>query len=298
VRLEDDSVAHFIVTDIPEELSLGSYVRIDGLFVKLLRREGHEGEWNEGPLLIGSRAVKSYARNGTYDETVLAARLKKIEDDVADKSTGLDDAVYRAQWLLMDFAKTEEYAAINWDETPELDNLTMVDILKNGGAWRGKPIRIPVSRNMGIWTLDAGENPSRIDQITTGWIGNMSWVNQAGLIKFIMPEYRPDLTDRKNTANLIEGRGFFVKNHNYEPRDGGVRNAPYFVLTSLEIFTPTEDHLATYLMYGVFGLAVFLMVFFPVLLFRDRKKSRALQETLTRRKQERRRRMASEQPQA
>ena len=47
-------------------------------------------------------------------------------------------------------------------------------------------------------------------------------------------------------------------------------------------------------MWGVAGLAVFLLALFPVLLMRDKRKSEALQRDLVRRKQERRERLAKQ----
>jgi hypothetical protein len=161
-------------------------------------------------------------------------------------------------------------------------------VLKDGEAWRGKPIQVPISQNMGMATVDPGENPARLDRVTEGWIGNTTWANQAGVIKFLYPGEFPKL----EVGSLVQGRGFFVKNHNYEPRDGGVRQAPYFVLADLEIFVPPENNLAKHLMWGVAGLALLLLMVFPVLLLRDKKKSEALQRDLVRRKQERRERLA------
>jgi hypothetical protein len=329
LRGDNGKATHFIAMGTPDEVIYGDYMRFDGLFLKLYKAEDHDGGWAEAPLLIGSQLVRSYPRHedDAFDPEVLRARLNAVTDDTAKRSTGLDGDVFEAQWLLMDFANTEAYAAIDWENAVELDNNTMTSILQYGSDWRYRlaadsiedpraepdpasgqrplleedlipiPIRIPVCKNMGINTFDPGENPSRLDTITTGWLGNWTWTNHAGVIKFVMPEHRPDLTDTK-TAELLQGKGFFLKNHNYESRDHGTRTAPFFVLTEIEVFTPTENNLAEYIMWGVLGLTLFLLVLFPYLLMRDRKKSGELQRTLTQRRQERRRRMAAGGPQA
>jgi hypothetical protein len=326
LRDESGLITHFIVMDVPEEVELNGYMRFDGLFVKLYSREDHEGTWIEGPLLVGSQMVSSYpdANPESLTAEVILDRLARVKDDTAQDSTGLDGTVYRAQWALMDFAQTEAYAAIDWEkDAVELNNETMTSILKDGDAWRYRlsdneaedpraqkdlesglrpmldedlipiPIRIPVSRNMGINTIDPGENPSRLDSITTGWVGNWTWTNQAGIIKFVMPGGRPDLKDFKNSARLVQGKGFFLKNHNYESMDHGTRTAPYFVLTELETFTPVENNLVQSLMWGFMVLTLLLGGLFLFLLMRDRKKSQELQRDLVRRKQERRRRLAA-----
>ncbi len=328
LRGDDGEVTHFITTATPEEVIYGDFMRLDGLFLKLYRAEDHEGDWANGPLLVGSSLVSSYPRfeEDAFNPEVLKARLSTVVDDTAKRSTGLDGDVYEAQWLLMDYAKTDAYAAIDWEKATELNNETMTEILKYGSDWRFRlaadsiedpraerdpatgqrplltedlipiPIRIPVSKNMGINTMDPGENPSRLDKVTTGWLGNWTWTNHAGVIKFIMPADRPDLTGMYE-AELLHGKGFFLKNHNYESKDHGTRTAPYFVLTELEQFHPQENNLPEILMWGVLGLTLFLLALFPYLLMRDRKKSEALQRALVQRRQERRRRMAADQPQ-
>ena len=291
--LPDERVVHFVVSNVT---TIGHYMRVDGLFVKLYRGQNDTGEWQEGPLLVGARAVRSYPEAREYDAATLAAALEGVRDDTMADLTGLDGPAFEALWGLAVYAESPEADAIDWssDEVFELDNMTMVEVLKDGTPFRGKPFRIPPSKNMGTWTENPGETPSRMDQVTTGWIGNWTWSNQAGVIKFIMPKVRPDLSE----AELVTARGFFLKVFSYEPRDGGIRQAPYFVLTEIEPFIPEKSETAQYLMWTILVITLLLLALFPVLLFRDKRKSEALQRDLVRRKQERRRRLAEERPQS
>ena len=291
--LPDERVVHFVVGDVT---TLGDYMRVDGLFVKLYRGQSDTGEWQEGPLLVGARAVRSYPEAKEHDPVALAAALEQVRDDTMADLTGLDGPAFSALWGLAVYADGAEADAIDWDseEVFELDNMTMVDVLKDGAPYRGKPFRIPPSKNMGTWTESPGETPSRLDQVTTGWIGNWTWTNQAGVIKFIMPEARPELSD----AELVTAKGFFLKVFSYEPRDGGIRQAPYFVLTEIEPFIPEKSETAQYLMWTILVITLLLLALFPVLLFRDKRKSEALQRDLVRRKQERRRRLAEQKAQS
>ena len=322
LRGEGGEATHFVAMGVPEEIIFGDWMRLDGLFVKLHRDEDHEGAWVDGPLLIGAELVTSYPPfdPGELTTATVKSYLRDINDDSALQSTGLDGRVFDAQWMLINFAKTEAYARIDWEnDAVELSNEVMTEILKDGPSWRFReagapdprasqgpdgqrpaltqdlvpiPIRLPISRNMGINTFSPGENPSRIDQITEGWIGNTTWTNQASVVYFVLPEYRPDLTDM-NDARLLTGKGFFVKNHNYESKGHGTRTAPFFVMTELERFTPEPSNLAQNIMWGVLALTLLLVFLFPYLLMRDRKKSEALQQDLVRRRQERRRRLAA-----
>lgn len=322
LRDEDGNALHFISMATPEEMTLTGSVRMDGLFLKLHSAEGHEGEWVHGPLFIGARLVNSYAPYKAEDITPaqLMASLDRVKDDTALDSSGLSGPVFDAQWRLMEFAKSDAYKAIDWEnDAVELTNDVMADILTEGTRWHYRtagdkdpaqindrrnelpvlagdmvpiPIRLPISRNMGINTKDPGENPARLDTITEGWIGNMSWTNQAGVIYFLMGADRPDLTDR-SAARLVQGRGFFIKNHNYMSKDKGTRTAPFFVFTEMELFTPVESRSAQDLMLVIMIVTLILIGAFPILLMRDRKKSKELHQDLVRRKQERRRRLAT-----
>jgi hypothetical protein len=212
-----------------------------------------------------------------------------VEDDSAENITGMmSGPAFDAQWMLLSHANSERAAAIDWDSAPELDNAAMVKILVNGAAHRGAPYRIPISRDLGIWTQDPGENPARLETVTTGWIGNFTWTNQAGLIQFVMAGEQPQLQESK----LVRGHGFFLKNFAYEPRDGGLRVAPFFVLASIEPYTAVYDPTADYIMYGIGAVTVLLIGSFAAFLLWDRRRSRVLQQELVRRRRERRQRTA------
>lgn len=290
LRLADGQLVHFVLSDFFDAVDLGDYIRIDGLFVKLYRREVHDGSMEEGPLFVGSRTTRSFPLCAPHDPSILAAKLALVADDTPTTSTGMGRSVFDAQWELMNYAASPAGAEIDWEGAHELDNLTMTDVLKNGKDYRGEPFRIPISQSMDIYTESGGENPLRLDQVTLGWLGNTTWVNQAGVIKFILPGGHSEL----ESAKLVVGRGFFLKNHNYQPRDGGVRQAPYFVMTSVEEFIPVESTVARDILLAVAGLALVLLIIFPLLLLRDKRKSEALQRDLVRRRQERRRKQAEQ----
>lgn len=284
LRTDDGRYVHFVTSRLPEGMIADDFVRMDGLFLQLYRRELPEG-WQEGPLLVGARMVRSYPRAEDVDRETLLTYLDDLTDDDATTVQGLTGEVYDAQWKLIAYSLAHG-DEVDWESAPVLDNTVMTDVLKNGAAHRGEPFRIPVSKNMGLWTRDPGENPARVDTVTTGWIGNWTWTNHAGVLNFVMPGGFPEVEN----SELVEGRGYFLKNFAYEPKNGGVRVAPYFVLESLEVFQPQEEFSIDFLLYGMVGITVLLVLLIPFLLIRDRRKSAALQHELLRRRQERRRR--------
>lgn len=294
LRLEDGGYAYFTVLEAPASVIVDDFVRVDGVFFKLFRDEGEDGQWVEGPYLVGTQLVRSYARPEKLDTEELRSRLARVTDDsIAEGITRFEGDAGLARWYLMGWARDIGEAETDWAAAPELDNAAMSELLKNGKAHRGDPYRIPISRNLHTYTLDAGENPLRIDTETVGWIGNFMWHNRARLIHFGMPGAHPELEQ----ARLVRGHGFFFKNVAYEDVNGVTRVVPYFVLSHLEPFIPAQDTLRTrdFALF-VAGMTILLILLFVVLLLRDRRKARQFQEELVRRRRARRERAASQPP--
>lgn len=285
LRLEDGSVAHFAAQKLAEGLIVDDFVRFDGLFLKLYSVEGESG-WEEGPLFVGALVARSFARIEEVEPDQLRSRLALVQDDSIDSVTMLDGEAFDAKWLLMLHAAGHTHEEVDWEAAPVLDNAQLAAIQREGAAARGKAFRIPVSRNMGSYTIDPGENPARMELVTEGWIGNTTWTAQSGLIKYVLPRAASEL----ETANFVRGRGFFLKNLAYVPRDGGMNVVPLFVMSSLEPFVPTPDNSVDTVTYAVLGITLALLVLIPLLLLRDRRKSAQLQRELVRRRQERRER--------
>lgn len=286
LRLEDGRAAHFVVLEAPENATIDSYVRIDGLFLKLYSVEGRDG-WVEAPLLVGRRAVRSYpslAYVGEPGEKPVHLLATVVDDVNADDGVDVAPTPFEAQWALMAYARDLPEDAVDWEAAPELNNELMTELLRNGRAWRGEPVRVPIVQLQDAWGEDAGENPARIDRFTTGWIGSWEWTNQAGVAKFLMPFS----ARRLETAKLITGHGFFFRNHAYRRRDGGWHIAPLFVMHSVDVYVPPELTNLNWILYGVGALTIGLIVTFWALLRRDRRKSAALHEELTRRRRARR----------
>lgn len=275
---------------VEEELT---YAKLEALFLEVYRREGEDG-WVETPLLVGSRLEKSYPRIDGFDDETLGTLLAAVQDDTNNRYTGIDDAAFLAQWMLMDRIDQGWGEDIAWDDpqaTRVLDNATFTWLMDpaNTDAARGMPFVLDISKNLGSRTQDAGENPARIEKLTTGWIGSILWTNEGSVMKFVLPGEHPEL-NASGTNQLIRGRGFFLKHLSYEPSATQRRVAPYFVMQSIEIFTPVENTNVATIFVFVGGLTILLLILIPYLVIRDRKQSEKLREELVRRKQERRRR--------
>jgi hypothetical protein len=281
LRTADGLAAHFVVAELGDRASEGSFLLVDGLFLKIARVEGAEG-WIEAPLLVGPRAQRSYPateRGGSAEDFPGEILATVIDDSLHEIAPPPEEAF----WELMAWARALGPGAVDWAAAPELDGQVMGEILDDGRSWRGRAIRLPVVRNQGTWIEEVGENPARIERVTKGWIGSWEW-QRGGVIHFVLPFAAPEL----ERATTITGRGFFFRNHAYEARDGGLRSAPMFVMHSVDVFVPPESAVLAYTAWTVGSLLLVLVVIFAVLLRRDRRRSAELHAELVRRRRARR----------
>ena len=287
IALRGGDVAHFVVLPGDEDPALGSWVRIDGVFLKLFRSEG-PSQWWDGPLICGASLKPSWAPVDLSKPIPLDA-LAKIRDDSLEETTGIPDD---AKWELMARALAEAEGLapepIDWSTVPLLDDQMVGEIFVNGEAHRGKPFRFEILRNLDGHTLAVDENPLRIEKLTEGWIASQTWKGPARAINYISPFDKPVLSTRYGTAKFVTGHGFFMKNRSYETKTGNLGRVPFFVLAAIDPFVPPEDTRTTTLMVGVFVATALLSLLLFFLLVRDKKRSQALQEELIRRRRARR----------
>jgi hypothetical protein len=288
LELEDGASVHALVLSLPEEAaSVGGFVRVDGLFLKLFSREDEldPQHWNEGPLLVGAAALRSYPSLGTV--TALdSAIFESIEDanlapDPGQAPRLLGETPPEPFWELMAFARDLPPGAVDWAQAPELDQRLLDQILEDPASYRVLPVRIPISRLQDGRVKLAGENPARMQRYTLGWIGNVTW---RSVIQFRTPVLRPDLA----IGDLVYGHGFFLHNFSYESSERGLRVAPVFVLHSFARHVPEESKVLTRIPWVMAGLGLFLGVLFFVLARRDKQKSAQFHEEIVRRRRERR----------
>lgn len=287
LELEDGTQSWFVLRHLSEVFEPGSFVRMDGIFVQAFRDQLESG-WADGPFIVGPRAVRSYPEITAVEE--LTPEIFALVED-ADLDRG-GELPFTELFELMAFARDRAAEAIDWSETPVLNNDLFASIFKDGSAHRAHAIRIPISKVMDAWDSAAQENPARLDTVCEGWIGNFEWIAKPGVLRFQAPFVNPGL----ERGDLAHARGFFLLNHKYTPRDGGIAVAPYFVLHSIEEFVPEESNLVRNIFIVVTITLLLMAAVFWIVLMRDKRKAQALQEELVRRRRARRARHDQQAP--
>ncbi|MDA1265369.1 MAG: hypothetical protein O2816_09865 [Planctomycetota bacterium] len=285
VELEDGTLTHIAFLREPRDFAIGDFIRLDGLFVQAYNGPGKGGLLTEGALVVGNQLQGSRPSLVGKDHAALAIELReKVKDDTIDHRL---EQPFDELWDLMAFAR-ERKDDIDWSTALELDNEQLGVLSNDGTLFRGQPYVLNICQNMGTWVEAAEENGLRIPKVTYGWIGNNTWKDPAPLITFIAPFEAPELQDRKQNR-LVSAKGFFLRNHAYNKRDGkSAAIAPVFVLSEIKPFVPPTNHTTTYILIGVVvGTALMILVIF-LLVRADSRNSTKLQEELTRRRRERR----------
>jgi hypothetical protein len=288
IALESGGGAAFAVVKDPgvDGLEVGSFVRMDGLFMQQFRTETEDG-WAELPFFCGRELTPSTPAV-VHDDAALEALLATVQDDTLQSTTGIPE---EAQWALL--AKCEQVEE-SWEEALELDSDTLTSVFNNPAMYRGRAFQFPISRNMGLGAPIHGENPLRVPAFSTGWIGNLTWLGPAPVVKWIAATGGERLLDWEGNSRFVEARGYFLKNVNYEGQDGRPLRAPVFVLESIAPFIPESDERPRTIMFAMLGGTLALIGLFWMLLTRDRKEAERLQREMVRRRQERRARQVAE----
>jgi len=286
LELEDGSNVHFLALELTKDAeSMGGFVRLDGLFMKLHSTEDEleAGAWNEGPLLVGARVERSYPSLGTVTQLPLKA-FGEIQDanlspDPGQEIRFVTDTPFEPFWTLMAFAR-DGAAGVDWNEAPILDQRLLDQIQADPETWRLQPVVLPISRLQDGRLSLGGENPARMERYMQGWIGNNTW---KGVIQFRSPVLHSDF----RIGELVYGHGFFLHNFAYEASQAGLCVAPVFVLSSIERFVPEPNAALGNIGWVVGGVGALLVAAFVILTRRDRRRADEFQQELLRRRRAR-----------
>ena len=284
LRTGDGTPAWFVgLRGAGAELSVGDWVRVDGMFFKRFAEEdASTGEWVTAPLIVSPRLVPSFEDFGAVD-TLDVALVRGLRDDTLDERYGMPEIV---KWRVLAAMRDMPEDELDWASAPELDGPTMVDLVASGEGYRGQPFLLPVSKMQGMKVVRTGENPAGLTHVTEAWIANQNWTKHEPLLHVLAPGKRPDI----EIAGLVRGRIVYLRNMAYSTAQNTLRVVPVFAAYELEEFTPVNSPLIRYIVIGFIGLAALMGVVIFVLLQRDKRRSKALEQKLLERKRARRER--------
>lgn len=291
LRLDDGAYVYFAAISLKDlRGEVGEYGAIEGLFLENYRRQARrepgasgpgKGGWIDAPLIVGPRLMLSFPELEPVTKLEPMA-FADVRDDSVESITGQP---FHEYWNLVSYVQQLDDESFDWSAAPLLNEKLYGELRENGAAWRAKPLRIPPSELMDIWDQSQKENPVRVASLAEGWIGNWDWMKTgSGVLRFVGTFDASQLSRN----DIVEARGFFLKQSAYEMRDGGIGIAPILVLHSMEGFTPQEDNSWTIILALIGGSLLVFAAIVGLALLRDRKKARSLQAELRRRRQARR----------
>ncbi|MEZ5964416.1 MAG: hypothetical protein R3F56_11270 [Planctomycetota bacterium] len=287
---EGERVQFYFSVPPPEDITVGSWVRVEGFFLKL--RDAHfPVQLDLAPVLVGPELLPAYP-DWKAVETLDPAVLAKIKDGV--RQDGVDVDVQQAS-VRLPFAQDvplfhlasyamhretvrtpEETAAL-----PAFDKKDQWSAIYRGEVERGTPYRLA-----GIFqrahVVEARANPLGLENWSEVWLYSRGFAQRPFAVW--LPKHVGEWS-RADTARCV---GYFFKRYVVEGGDGQPHFCPLFVAADLERvdFNP----LAASQRIGVFilGVAGALVLIFFVLARLDRRDTRTHEQSLLQRRRRRR----------
>jgi hypothetical protein len=290
LRTEAGNLVHVIAPRMADkDLVVGDWARLDGLFAKRFTDEV-EGDWLEGPLLIGPRIRRSFADFGAVTSIPPDVWAEAGDDTLDSVGDDPEELRWRALAWMRDGANGDgTWPAETWDGAPELDAATMESILLQPDQHRGKAYRVPVGLMLHLTNKRAGENPARLESYTEGWLYNTNWSERSPLLVFLAPEDQRQGLERGQRASVDI---VFLRNQSYVTGNNVGRVVPLFAAARFGPFEEPVQEGLMQLIAGFLSVISLLACTMIVLWRRDQKRAAALRQKLVERRRERRARTA------
>lgn len=233
----------------PPELGKGSWVRVEGFFMKL--RDLNFPELERAPMLVGPELTGAYDDWQPVlelDPKILAQirdgkrRDGQLVDDGGDTMRSIDDSQNLPLWHVASFVN-QKAASITYDTVlshPKLVGADMFNEFTRGNVHKGKPVGL-----MGAFqqarTIEARPNPAGIEHWTEAWVQ----VREVG--GRVIPIWIPKKIPPTRTGEAVMAIGYYFKNHAYTTLEESVRILPLFVAADLVKYELPENPLGSYM---------------------------------------------------
>ena len=257
---------YFTVLNMSDEVSIGDVVKLEGFFFKIFSftLPGEGTRVSEAPFLVGRRLINSFYEMDPVSELDMDLLGTIYDYSLEDSSREFQEKPLYHILSYVNELDDETFQSIDFPDT------LASEILFKSSTYRGQPVTVA---GHPIWTRTrilgpGGENPLGIEKVFHGILLN----HKGGFCYYIALDIPLWLTSEYN--DLINIKGFFLRNYSYTTRKGTPQSAPVLVVRSFEKFDYPEDNTMVYVTFFIIGLTVLIVGFFFFTVFIDRKRSK------------------------
>lgn len=257
---------YFTTLSMSEDIAIGDVVKLQGFFFKIfsftLPEDGTRV--SEAPFIVGRSLISTF-----YDMDPVTELDMDLLDTIYDYSLEDSTREFREKPLfhILSYVHNmsdETFASIEFPDT------LAAEVLFKASTYRGKPVTVA---GHPIWTRTrllgpGGENPLGMDKVFHGILLN----HKGGFCYYIALDIPIWLTS--DYKELINIKGFFLRNYSYVTRKGTPQSAPVIVVRGFEKFDYPEDNTMLYVTFFIIGLTALIVGFFFFTVFVDRKRSK------------------------
>lgn len=263
--LKGESV-YFTVLNMSDEVSIGDVVKLEGFFFKIFSftLPGDGTRVSEAPFLVGRRLINSFYEMEPVNELDMDLLGTIYDYSLEDSSREFQEKPLFHVLSYVHNMNDETFNSIDFPDT------LASEILFRSSTFRGQPVKVA---GHPIWTRTrmlgpGGENPIGIEKVFHGILLN----HKGGFCYYIALDIPRWLSS--DYKDLINIKGFFLRNYSYVTRKGTPQSAPVLVVGGFEKFVYPEDNTMAYVTFFIIGLTVLIVGFFFFTIFVDRKRSK------------------------
>lgn len=277
LRDREGRLVAFTVLEDPK-VRPGDVVRLDGFFFKIAAVEVEPGRYEDAPLLVGKRLVRSFFPIERVESLEEIAWDEVRDFDATEMIRLPEDVIFKVlAWVRgLDEEKRRALSA------PEVD---YAELRRHPDRYRGKVIRILARYVPGLeWERKLGpngENPLEVEAFHEGILalpGNR-------LIRWVALEPFPkQFLDR---TRLFYVTAVFIKNYAWENEKGEILSGPLVVPVRVDPFELPGSEVIEGVARWIGGTVLALLVLFFVLAVRDARDARRFRREYLRRKRQR-----------
>lgn len=255
----------FLVVTEPYDIEVGDVVRVPGFFFKNARILRPDGEFAEGPMIVGEELLPSAFRMPPVSEldAGVQERLRRVRDlSLEGASQRYGSRVF---YELLSFTKNGPDEAFFPDGALPPD-ITPRVLLQSARDWRAKPVRVTGrlldKRFVPLGPL--GENPLGHKQVHELWLNDQRAADAGNILVLMLDDPEPPEGDGFARGDILEVDGLFFRRWAYENRINEPRIAAIVLGRRAQEYVIPEnllgERIVSIIVYGVIALGLLLFL--------------------------------------